>query len=54
MNVAKYTFMQEYKGTVIKVETDEVCLPDLLAQVRAFLLACGFQITGELVESEEI
>lgn len=54
MNESKYTFRYEYEGSVITVETDEVCLPDLLTQIRAFLLACGFQITGKLVESEEI
>lgn len=30
----------------IIVETDEICLPELLEDITSFLKACGFQLQG--------
>lgn len=50
----KYTFQSEDRDTRVTVESDAVSLDrddgglGLLFDIKCFLLACGFQIDGEL------
>lgn len=46
----RYTFTSQSKTskTIIKVETEEVSLTDLLERFEDFLRACGFSFEGYL------
>jgi hypothetical protein len=45
-DIDEYTFTckRKYKGNVTKIEivTESVYLPDIIAEFRQYLLACGF------------
>lgn len=44
--MSRLTFIAKYKDSTITYETNNVCLPDILADFQQFLLGAGFVFDG--------
>jgi hypothetical protein len=52
--MAKYTFIcEEDCGKTVKMEFNEISLPEVLQEFEFFLLASGYVLKGSVIISED-